>query len=105
MFDSAALLKNRWQSTENWATSAHKQDTQMSTWLKPWQLSALRKKTLLYKLIIFTIFDTNLSHIDLWHLVTLFSMSTGWYRMPRNTMVSSKGPTTNKASCRADNKN
>ena len=37
MFDSAALLKNRWQSTENWATSAHKQDTQMSTWLKPWK--------------------------------------------------------------------
>ena len=42
-----------------------------------------------------------LSQIDLWHLVTVFSISTGWYRIPRSIMVSSSGPTTNKASCRA----
>ena len=54
------------------------------------------------KPLIFIFSNTNLSHIALWHLVTVFSMSTGWYRMPRSIIVSSSGPTTNNASCRAE---
>ena len=43
---------------------------------------------------------SNHSHIFLWHLNTLVSISIGWYLIPRNMTVSSSEPTTNNASWR-----
>ena len=63
----------------------------LSTWTPHWKEIFVRREKYL-------IFSTHHSAIFLWALSTLFSMSMGWYLMPRRIRVSSRAPTTNTAS-------